>query len=336
LIGARPSEVILADSTSVNLFKLAMAAVQARPGRTKIVTDELNFPSDVYLLEGVAQLSPGRRLEVVPSPDGLQLSADRLALALDEHTALVALSHTAFKSGFVYDLAEVTRLAHKVGALILWDLSHSAGVMPIGLGAAGADLAVGCTYKYLNGGPGAPAFMFVREDLQPTLANPITGWFSQTAPFDMALDYHPTGGMRRFLSGTPPVLSLLALEPGLDLLIEAGIERLRAKSMRQTAYLIDLWRSQLAPLGFRLNSPEDAERRGGHVSLGHDDALAIDQALIQEMRVLPDFRPPDSLRFGLSPLYTTFEEIHTAVGRLSDVVQHGTYRTYASARPQVT
>ncbi len=336
LIDARPGEVILADSTSVNLFKLAMGAVTARPSRGKLVTDDLNFPSDIYILEAAARLRGGLRVERVSSPDGIHLPPDRLAAAMDDDTALVALSHTAFKSGFTHNLPEITRRAHAVGALMLWDLSHSAGVMPIGLNSAQADLAVGCTYKYLNGGPGAPAFMYVREGLQADLTNPITGWFSQAAPFDMALDYRPTSGMRRFLSGTPPVLSLLALEPGLDLLIEAGIERVRAKSVAQTSFLIDLWRSRLEPLGFRLNSPEDPDLRGGHVSLGHDQALAIDQALIHDMGVLPDFRPPDGLRLGFSPLYTRFEEIHLAVERLAQVVKDGRHLAYRDSRPEVT
>lgn len=337
LLGAQPDEVLLADSTSVNLFKLALAAVMAQPSRHKIVTDDLNFPSDLYILQGVARLA-GRplRIEVVSSPDGIAGPTAALAAAVDDDTALLTLSHTAFKSGYTYDMTAVTQMAHRVGAPVLWDLSHSAGAVPIDLNGAAADMAVGCTYKYLNGGPGAPAFLYVRRDWQERLANPISGWMGQKAMFDFALAYEPAPGLRRFLSGTPPILSLSAVEPGVDLLLEAGMARVRAKSVRQTAYLVALWEAKLAPLGFRLQSPRAAARRGSHVSLGHDEGLRIDQALIEEMNVLPDFRRPDNIRLGIAPLYTTFAEIHTAVARLRTVVTEKRYEKYSAAAGVVT
>jgi len=336
LIGADPDEVAIADSTSVNLYKAAMAAALARPERKKIVTDDLNFPSDIYILQGVARQAGEREVVILRSPDGISLPADQIEGALDDDTAFLAISHTAFKSGFTHDLAQVTRLTHQVGALVVWDMSHSVGVIEANLHAAEADLAVGCTYKYLNGGPGSPAFLFVRRDLQPGLVNPITGWFSQDQPFEMSLGYKSASGMRRFLTGTPPTLSLLAIEPGVDMLREAGMARVRAKSVRQTGYLIDLWRDRLAPLGFSLKSPQDAAVRGGHVALGHEYALAIDQALIQEAGVLPDFRPPENIRFGLSPLYTSFVEIHQAVERLARIVTEKRYQAYLGDTPTVT
>lgn len=337
LIGAAEDEVVVSDSTSVNLFKLTLAALQARPGRTKVVTDDLNFPSDIYILQGVLRLAgPQYRLEIVPSADGLTISDEALAAAIDESTALVALTHTAFKSGFVYDLPAITAMAHRAGALMLWDLCHSVGAMPLALDAAGADLAVGCTYKYLNAGPGAPAFLFVRRDLQESLLNPVSGWFGQQNQFDFELAYRPAAGIRRFLTGTPPVLSLAAIEPGVDLLLEAGMDRLRAKSVQQTEYLIALWEALLAPLGFVLNSPRDPNRRGSHVSLGHPEALRIDRALIEEMNVIPDFRAPDNLRLGIAPIYTSFAEIHGAVMRLRRVVMEGLYEQYPKERPEVT
>jgi kynureninase len=292
LVGAAASEVVVSDSTTTNLFKLAAAALQARPGRTKIVTDDLNFPSDLYVFQGLCTML-GAELVVVPSPDGVSMPLDSLAVAIDHETALVSLSHVVFKSGFLYDMAAVTALAHKAGALTLWDLSHSAGAVTMGLNAAQADLAVGCTYKYLNGGPGAPAFLYVRDDLQKELYNPISGWFGQKGQFDFDLAYSPAADIRRFLVGTPPMISMAAIESGVDLLLEAGMDALRAKSLRQTAYLIYLWEQNLQPLGFRLNTPHDPERRGSHVSLGHDQGLGIDLALIKEMKVLPDFRQPD-------------------------------------------
>jgi len=337
LLGAQASEVSVGDSTSVNLFKLVMAALRARPDRRRVVTDDLNFPSDVYILQGALNLAGSDyQLEIVRSTDGLRVSNDALAEAIDDHTALVTLSHTAFKSGFVYDMHAVTEMAHRAGALTLWDVSHSVGAMPLALRDANADLAVGCTYKYLNGGPGAPAFLYVRGDLQDSLLSPIWGWFGQMGQFDFGLDYQPAPGIARFLAGTPSLLSLAAIEPGVDVLIEAGLDRLRAKSVQQTEYLIGLWEALLQPLGFTLNSPREAEQRGSHVSLGHPDALRIDRALIEDVRVLPDFRYPDNLRLGLAPIYTSFAEIHEAVMRLKRVMDDRVYEKYPAERPQVT
>ncbi|MCS6845728.1 MAG: kynureninase [Caldilineales bacterium] len=337
LIGAQPDEVIVADSTSVNLFKLAVAALRCQPGRSRILTDDLNFPSDLYILQGVVNLLGGRhRMEVIPSPDGVHGPEDALLGRLDEDVALVTLSHTAFKSGFVYDMAKVTAAAHAAGALTLWDLSHSVGAVPVDLNGAKADLAVGCTYKYLNGGPGAPAFLYVRRDLQEALGNPISGWWGQERPFAFDLTYRPATGMRRFLTGTMPVLSLALIEPGVDLLLAAGMEAVRAKSVAQTEYLIGLWEAVLAPLGFRLSSPRDPRRRGSHVSLGHDEGLRIDLALIHDMQVLPDFRAPDHIRLGVAPLYTSYTDLHTAVMRMAAVVQGRLYEKYTAAAPTVT
>lgn len=337
LIGARPDEVIVADSTSVNLFKLVVAALQARRGRTRILTDDLNFPSDIYVLRGAIDLlDKGHRLEIVPSPDGVHGPDDLLRAALDGDTALLTLSHTVFKSGYTYDPGALTAAVHAAGTLTLWDLSHSVGAVPMDLDAAGVDLAIGCTYKYLNGGPGAPAFLYVRRDLQETLGNPIAGWMGQQGLFDFGLDYRPAAGLRRFLTGTPPIVSLSLVEPGVDLLLEAGMERVRAKSEAQSAYLIDLWEAILQPLGYTLNSPRDPRRRGSHVSLGHAEGLRIDLALIDAMKVLPDFRAPDTIRLGLAPLYTSYRDIHTAVERLRDVVAGRLYERYSDTAPTVT
>ncbi len=337
LVGAGADEVIVADSTSVNIFKLVMAALAAEPGRRKVVTDELNFPSDLYLLQGALKLAGSDfRLEVVRSEDGLTVSDEALAAAIDRDTALVALTHTAFKSGYVYDMDAITKLAHQAGALMLWDLCHSVGAMPLALDESNVDLAVGCTYKYLNGGPGSPAFLYVRRDLQEKLLNPIWGWFGQKGQFDMKLDYEPGPGLQRFLAGTPALLSLAAVESGVDLLLEAGMDRLRAKSVQQTEYLIALWEALLAPLGVTLNSPRDSNRRGSHVSLGHAEGLRIDRALIEEMNVIPDFRYPDNLRLGVAPLYTSFADIHEAVQRICQVIAERLYEKYPIERPDVT
>ena len=337
LVGARPTEVLVADSTSVNLFKLVVAALRARPKRRRILTDNLNFPSDLYVLQGAIDLlERGHRLDIVSSTDGIHGPVDALGNALDEDVALVTLSHTVFKSGYTYNMETVTRMAHEVGALVLWDLSHAAGALPVDLNRADADLAVGCTYKYLNGGPGAPAFLYVREDLQAKLTNPIKGWMGQHAPFDFGLTYVPAQGLRRFASGTPPVVSMSLIEPGVDLLLEAGIDALRAKSVQQTTYLIDLWEQLLQPLGYSLNSPRDPAFRGSHVSLGHPEALRIDLALIRDMNVLPDFRYPDNIRLGIAPLYTSFGDIHTAVMHLRQVVEEQMYSKYPDEKPVIT
>jgi kynureninase len=337
LIGAAPDEVIVCDSTSVNLFKLVLAALQAKPGRNKIVTDDLNFPTDVYILQGALRLAgPEFRLEMVHSEDGITLADDALSAAIDEETALVELTHTAFKSGYVYPLRTITDMAHRAGAWILWDLSHSVGAMPLALSAAKVDMAVGCTYKYLNGGPGAPAFLYVRKDLQEQLLSPIWGWFGQKGQFDMALNYQPAAGITRFLAGTPTILSLSAVEPSVDLILEAGIDRLREKSVRQTEYLIGLWQETLRLLGVKLNSPRDAACRGSHVSLGHPEGLRIARALIEEMRVIPDFRYPDNIRLGIAPLYTSFADIREAIMRLRRVLVERLFEKYPTERPDVT
>jgi kynureninase len=272
----------------------------------------------------------------VASPDGIHGPMEALRTAIDADTALVSLSHTAFKSAYTYDMRAITALAHEAGALALWDLSHSAGAVPVDLNGANADLAVGCTYKYLNGGPGAPAFLYVRRDLQERLRNPIAGWFSQAAPFAFGLDYQPASGLRRMLTGTPPVLSLAGIEPGVDLLLEAGMDFVRAKSLQQSEYLISLYEKLLRPLGFHLNSPCDPARRGSHVSLGHSDGWRINRALIEQMQVLPDFRAPDNIRLGITPLYTTFDDIRQAVQRLQTVVEARLHERYPLERPAVT
>ena len=337
LIGAQADEVLISDATSVNLFKLATAALQARPDRHKIVTDDLNFPSDLYVLQGVCeQADRPCELVVLPSPDGVHGPAEALAEAIDDDTALVALTHTVFKSAYRYDMGAVTRLAHEAGALMLWDLSHSVGSVPVDLNGAGADLAVGCTYKYFNGGPGSPAFLYVKASLQEALQNPIRGWMGQRDIFDFGLSYSPAPGLQRFLTGTSPVLSIAAIEPGVDLLLEAGMDRLRAKSVQQTEYLIQLWARLLEPVGFTLNSPRDAQQRGSHVSLGHPDGWRIAQALISDMRVLPDFRKPDNIRIGVVPIYTSFKDVYQTMLRLRRIVDEGLHQRYDAGFGMVT
>jgi kynureninase len=321
IIGAHEDEVLVCDSTSVNLYKLVIAALQHQVGRRHILTDEANFPSDWYVIEGICRLTG----HAIASLD-----------ALSDQTALVTLSHVTFKAGYQYDMAKVNEASHRHGALTLWDLSHSVGAVPIDLNGSKTDLAVGCTYKYLNGGPGSSAFLYVRRELQERLSNPIQGWFGRENAFDFGLDYHPRQGIARFLTGSPNIFSMVPIEAGIDLIREAGIDRVRAKSLKQTDFLIELWREHLQPQGFTLNTPKEHHERGSHVSLGHPNALAIDLALINEMNVIPDFRTPDNIRLGCTPLYTTFEEIAEAVMRIKEVVLSRAYDKYRAERPTVT
>lgn len=337
LIGAQPDEVIVADSTSINLFKLAVAALRNQYGRLHILTDNLNFPSDLYILQGAIDLlGQQHQLDIVSSPDDIYGPVAELYARLDSQVALLALSHTVFKSGYTYDIAAITKAAHEVGTLVLWDLSHSVGAMPIDVTATQVDLAIGCTYKYLNGGPGAPAFLYIRHNLQERLSNPIAGWMGQKNLFSFEQTYQAATGLRGFLTGTPPVISLSLIETGVDLLLEAGLDKLRAKSEQQSSYLIALWETLLKPLGFSLNSPLDVQQRGSHISLGHTEGLRIDLALLNDMNVLPDFRAPDNIRLGIAPLYTSFHDIHATVMRLQQIVSEKRYEKYPNETPIVT
>jgi kynureninase len=338
LLGAAPSQVIVSDQTSLNLFKLAAAALRLRPDRLRIVTDSLNFPSDLYILQGLVQLLGGRHeIVCVGSRDGdITPDLESLRTAIDERTALVTLSHVTFKSGYLYDMSAVTELAHSRGALTLWDLSHSAGVVPISLDTCGVDFAVGCTYKYLNGGPGAPAFLYVNRDLQSLAESPIWGWWGAQTPFSFGLDYSPAPGIKRFQTGTTPVLSMLALEAALGPLIAARVEAIRRKSSELTKYAIALSDALLQPLGFSLGSPREPERRGSHVSLRHPEGYRISRALIEEMRLIPDFRDPDNLRLGFSPLYISFGDVWEGIDRIRRVVAEKRFEKYPLQRQQVT
>ena len=284
----------------------------------------------------------GRRhqLALIPSPDTITISPQAISAAIDNDTALVSLTHVAFKSAFMHDMAAVTEKARLAGALILWDLSHSVGAVPVDLNGAGVDLAVGCTYKYLNGGPGAPAFLYVRRDLQSQLTQPMWGWFASQNPFAFDLDFTPAKDIRRYWVSTPPMLSLKAIEPAVDITLEAGVDQLRAKSIRQTEYLIFLADEWLTPLGFTIGTPRRAEMRGSHVSLRHPEAYRINRALIEAeppaVKVVPDFREPDNIRLGIAPLYNTFGEIHQAMERLRSIVTQRIYEGYPTERSGVT
>ena len=306
-LGAAPGQVAIADSTTVLLYKLMRAAVAARPGRSEIVIDRDNFPTDRYVAAGVAE-ELGLTLRWIEVDTAAGVTTEQVAAAVGPDTALVVVSHVAYRSAWIADLPELTRIAHEAGALVLADLCHSAGAVPVELDEWGVDLAVGCTYKYLNGGPGSPAFVYVAERLLDELVQPIRGWMGAADPFVMGPDYAPAAGIRRFLSGTPPVLGMLAIQDMLALIAEAGIDLVRAKSVALTAYAVELADDLLGPVGVGLASPRDPARRGGHVTLTHPRMREVTAALWKR-DVIPDYRDPDGLRIGLSPLSTSFAEV---------------------------
>jgi kynureninase len=334
VVGARPGEVVVSDSTTVNLYKLAAAALDARPGRDVVLGSADEFPTDRYVLQGLCA-ARGLTLREVDADIDAGISVDAVRAALDSSVALVCLSHVAYRSGALADLPAITAAAHEAGALVLWDLSHSGGSVPVELAAAGADLAVGCTYKYLNGGPGAPAYLYVRTDLQDRLRQPVQGWFGTTDQFLMGPAYEPAAGIDRFLVGTPPVLAVAAVEEGVRLIAEAGVDRLRAKGIAMTSYLVSLADEWLAPLGFRLASPRDPALRGSHVSLHHPEAWQVCQAMIDH-GVVPDYRTPDRVRLGPAPLTTRFVDVHDSLALIRDVVEAGDHRKYPEEPAQVT
>jgi kynureninase len=310
-LGAAPGQVIVADSTTVLLYKLIVAGVGARPGRDEVVIDVANFPTDRFIVDGIAAERGLSVRYLTPAGDAGVRPAD-VAAAIGERTALVVLSHVAYRSGFLADMAAITKAAHEAGALILWDLCHSAGVLPIELDACDVDLAAGCTYKYLNGGPGSPAFCYVATRLQEELRQPVWGWMGASDPFAMAAEYRPAKGIRKFISGTPPVLAMQPLKDMLELIAEAGLAAVRRKSVALTEHAIRLADEVLAPLGAVLASPRDAADRGSHVTVDHPRFAEVTAALWKS-GVIPDFRPPDGIRIGLSPLSTSFAELERGV-----------------------
>jgi kynureninase len=356
LIGAAEGQVLVSDTVSLNLFKLATAALTLQINRKRIITDTLNFPSDLYILQGIKKLldaespSPFQREGRGEGPRNTQyeilrissldndLTPDLVQLeeSINEDTALVTLSHIVFKSGYLYDMRRITDLAHRKGALVLWDLSHSVGSVPIALDDCNADLAIGCTYKYLNGGPGAPAFLYVNKTIQEKLSSPIWGWWGQKNPFDFGLDYEPAAGAQRFLVGTQPMISMLTMEAALEPTLQAGMDAIRAKSILMTDYASFLTDNWLAPLGFSLGSPRDSSMRGSHISIRHTDGYRVNRALIEEMNVIPDFREPDNIRLGFAPLYTSFSEIWQGFDRIKRVMEEKRYEKYPKQKLTVT
>jgi kynureninase len=331
-LGAGPGQVLACDSTTVNLYKLAGAALAVREGAIAVPADD--FPTDRYVLEGLAA-AHGRELRMLAGDPVGPPDVNAVAAAA-QGAALVVLSHVNYRSGALADMAAITAAVQAAGALTLWDLCHSAGAVDVPLDAAGADLAVGCTYKYLNAGPGSPAFLYVAERHQDALRSPIQGWFSQADQFAMGPRYEPVAGIGRFLAGTPPVIGLAAVLAGAEMLAEAGIGAVRRKAAALTALAVDLHDERLARLGFSLGTPRVAGDRGAHVSLRHPDAWRVCRALIEHANVIPDFRRPDSIRLGLPPLYTRFVDVWDAVDRLAGLVEEGVHERLPAEAARVT
>ncbi len=318
LIGAGPGEVIICDSTSQNLFKVLSAAVAMRPERSELILEGSNFPTNNYIAEGVAAATGGRvsvRL----------CEKDEIASTISEKTVAVAITHVHYKTGHIHDMAAISARAHEAGALAIWDLCHSAGAMPVDLNGCNADFAVGCTYKYLNGGPGSPAFLFAAARHQGQTLQPVTGWWGHAAPFDFEPGYRPQTDIRQFLIGTQPILSMALVETGLDIHLAADIDAIRAKSMALTDLFIRLVEERCAGHGFTLASPREAAARGSQVSFAHADGYPIMRALIAA-GVIGDFRAPDTVRFGFTPLYVRYVDVWDAVDRLVSIMDGDIWR----------
>ena len=318
LLGAPPGSVIVADSTSVNLFKLLGVALGLRPGRRVILSERGNFPTDLYIAEGLAALlGRDHAVRAVECRD--------IADAIDDDVAVVMLTHVNYRDGAMHDMHAITAAAHRAGALVLWDLAHSAGAVPVDLEASGVDLAVGCGYKFLNGGPGAPAFLFVAPRHQQAMRMPLTGWLGHAAPFAFEPGFRPAAGIAQAVVGTPPILSLAALEVGVDIALTAPMAAVREKSLAQGTLFAELVAQECEDLGVRLASPGDPARRGSQVCFAHAQAYAVMRALI-ERGIVGDFRAPDILRFGITPLTLRYAELWDAVAALRTVLTDGSWR----------
>jgi kynureninase len=341
LVGAAPDEIFVGDTTSINLYKLLFGALTIQKGKQKILTDSLNFPSDLYVLEGlVTQHFKNHSLEKIPTLDGIITDLKTLESYFDAQTALLTLSLVTYKSAFLYPMAKVNAIAHQHNSLVIWDLSHATGAVPIDLNGSNADMAVGCTYKYLNGGPGAPAFLYVKKALQSQLSNPIWSWFSHQAPFKFDPNYSAAKGIDKFAISTPSILSLAPIQVGVDILLKAGMAAIREKSILQTELMLTMITHQLYPLGFKIASPFNADTRGSHISIAHPEAYRINRAMIAPLNntkiIIPDFRPPNQIRLGIAPLYTSFMDLYQSIERIRHIVMTKEYERFDKVFLQVT
>lgn len=341
LVGADTDEIFVGDNTSINLFKLAFAALSFQKDKKEILTDENNFPGDLYVLQGLVNQHFKEHKLIISENIGSQIYFEENIFAqIKKNTALLSLSAVAYKSAYRYDMAALNIHAHAHGALTIWDLSHAVGAIPINLHETNTDMAVGCTYKYLNGGPGAPAFLYIRKDLQSALQNPISAWFGHAAPFKFSSNFESSNSIQKMATGTANILSLAAIEPGLDIHLAAGIENIYQKSKQMSSFLLEMATEYLVPFGFEIASPIDVKKRGSHISLGHSEGYRISQAMIQPkqpmVKIIPDFRPPNYIRLGLAPLYNSYSEIFQTVKRLIQIIDSQEYMQFDSEIKGVT
>ena len=340
LLGADLKEIKVGESTSVNLYKLIHALLSSKITPKNLLTDSLNFPTDIYVMEGLAkQLECNPPITVTYSSN---LKADLVLLKkeIEKQPGIICLSLVTYKSAWLYPMKSLNEYAEQHNSIIIWDLSHAVGVVDIDLHKTKTKIALGCTYKFLNGGPGAPAFIYIQKDLIANLHSPIQGWFGHQNPFDFSLPYIPADGISRFNAGTPQIISQVAMEAGIDLTLKAGISNIRKKSKDQTAYVIDVINSKLTPLGFQIETPMNPEERGSHVTLKHHECWRVCKALIQGkdlgVKVIPDFRPPSYLRLGIAPIYTSFVDVFRAIERIEEIMVSKQYLDIDNERPTVT
>ena len=335
-LGAAPGQVLAVDTTSVNFYQLCDAALRARPDRSRVVSDLANFPTDRYVLEGLCDRH-GKQLELINDEFGAEyVCPAMLAEHLDDDTALVTLSVVQYRSGALHDVAELTRLAHSVGALVVWDASHAVGAVNLHFDQHNVDLAVGCTYKYCNAGPGSPAWLYVNQRLQGELRVPIQGWFAQRDQFAMGQGFERADGMRGFQVASPSIVGLRCIQASFSMIAEAGLPAISAKAKQGTDLMVQLHDAWLAPLGFELITPREPERRGGHITLRHPDAKRIAAAMRELVKVIPDYREPSSIRLAISPLATSFREVWDGFERIRDLVSSGRYQSVQHSGNRVT
>jgi len=340
ILNSRPEEIVVGESTSVNLYKLAGALIQSGRYPKQFLTDSLNFPTDNYILEGIS------RENALAKPICIQytsdLKADILLLEhhIKTHPGIICLSLVSYKSAYYYPIKALNRFAKENDSIIIWDLSHAVGAVAIDLKETNTLAAIGCTYKYLNGGPGSPAFIYLDQSLIPTLSSPIQGWFGHAKPFDFSNEYLPTSGIEKFDAGTPTILSLAAMEAGIDITLTAGIKNIRAKSLALSTTLIQQIEIELFPLGYSLESPQEGNERGSHITISHQESWRICQCLLNgkatQPKIIPDFRPPHYIRLGIAPLYIGQEDLWTTIERLKEIICEKEFENYSDKRPTVT
>jgi kynureninase len=335
-LGVAAGQVLAVDTTSVNFYQLCDAVLTANPERDTVVSDTANFPTDRYILEGLCERH-GKRLVLIDDESGEEYVSERmLADHVDGRTALVTLSVVQYRSGALHDVPALTRIAHEVGALVVWDASHAVGVVDLQFDRDDVDLAVGCTYKYGNAGPGSPAWLYVNKRLQRSLRVPIQGWFAQRDQFAMGQGFERADGMRGFQIASPSIVGMRCIEASFGMIAEAGLPAIAAKAALGTDLMVRLHDAWLAPLGFELITPRDAKRRGGHITLRHPDAKQIAVAMRELVKVIPDYREPSSIRMAISPLATSFNEVHEGFARIRDLVASGRYRDVLPPDNRVT